>query len=179
MTTPLSRGLFVFGIMLFAAVIAYFAAPIEPSPRNNLAESDRAPIVVIDWLRTVVRPELSINSRNYNERLQSIERYFVQEGYRDYIIILQQAGIIHNLQNNNVSVDVSFNSVELANLGLKDGVFTWIFDVEMQLDTAFIANKISTPVRLFVLVSRNADADVVDGLKIRSLVLRNETPVSN
>ena len=179
MNTPLGRGLAVFGLLLFFGIVGYFVAPIEPSPRYNIAEADRPPIVVMDWLRNTVTPALSLNSQNYNQRLQAIEPLFVPEGYRDYIILLQQAGVIHNLQNNSVNFDVSMSSLELANWGLRDGAYTWIFDTKLELAVSFGTNRVSTPVDLFVLVSRTAEPGAIDGLKIRSLVLHNQVPVSN
>ena len=181
MKTPLARGLAIFAVLASASLMLFFIAPPEPTARYDLSKPNFAPYDIQVWLFQVMENRLEATSENYTQRLPEFERFFTQEGYEDYIITLQRAGVIHNLQNNNVKFDTFVREYPVTiSQGLReDNSYSWVLDTDIGFNVEFASeNNIVTPVSLRVMVSRTAEPNNSTGLRISRIRVIDEN-VSN
>ncbi|MEO0393007.1 MAG: DotI/IcmL/TraM family protein [Pseudomonadota bacterium] len=176
MKTPLVRGLFIFAALAIIATIAYVFAPIKPNARFDITRPDRSPAEAEQWLHVVLDNYITVESADFGQQLQDLERFFYADGYRDFIILMQQSGAIHSLQNNDVIFDVEV--IEYPNAiarGTSENIYSWLADTQLEFSVEFSPESIvRTPIDLRIVLSRSVEENTFGGLKIRQIVLRNQ-----
>jgi len=172
MNTPLGRGIAIFVFVVIVAIISNIFIETKPAPRYDISQIDRNDLAVISWVRNVLETRVSLESSNYDQKLQYAERFFTIDGYREFVVLIQQARVIEYLREADVKFTVlQQTSPKIVERGTKDGAFTWVLEGDAVLEIAFEANKISYPARLRYIVSRSNAADAFLGIKINSITL--------
>jgi hypothetical protein len=167
-----TRGVMVVIGLIAITVGVKVTGSYEPGPSVNLALQDRRPIDAMAWLTTVMQGSLNLDSENFAQQLQESERYFTRDGYRDYILLLQQMRAIDHLRSGKVSITTSVDNVpRIVSRRPLNGVYTWNIQVETTFVIAFQGNSLTYPVKLAARLVRVSDEQAFFGIRIAELKL--------